>query len=137
MNKKDFIMLIEEWIKSPPGSRPFLDKAIAEQYQKSRESHWLGLRPDELLDWLREAMAGMAVDKDIESEIENRVAKLLTEEDGGTEACDQELPLAALRSTPEHGLRSRNMPSDEEIARKVRTLLERLDKEEGRFGNGR
>jgi len=132
MNKKDVIMLIEEWLKSPPGSRPLLEKAIAEQYQKARESHWLGLRPDELLDWLREAMAGMAVDKDIESEIENRVASLLTDEDGGTEACDQELPLAALRSTPEQGLRSRNMPSDEEIARKVRTIIERLDKEEGR-----
>lgn len=128
MNREEIKALIAEWTHKPPGARPLLEKAIAEQYRKSREGQWLGLRSDELLDWLREAMADTAIDKDEESEIESRVARLLTEEGAGHEKSVEKLPLAALRAMPEHDLATGDLPSDEEIARRVRALLDRLDK---------
>ena len=127
MNREEVKALIAEWTHKPPGSRPLLEKAIADQYRKSREGQWLGFRSDGLLDWLREAVAGIDVDEEDDSELERRVARLLTEDDGDTETCAQELPLAALRATSEHGVKTANLPDDEEIGRKVRTILDRLD----------
>ena len=127
MNNEKVKALIEEWMHKPPGSRPLLEKAIAEQYRRSREGQWLGLQSDDLLNWLKEAIVGIPLDETKHSEIENRLASLLTEQEGRPETCVQELPLAALKSTPEHSLTTGNLPDDEEIARKVRALLDRFD----------
>ena len=119
----------------PPGSRPLLEKAIAEQYRKSRESQWLGFQSDELLAWLRETVAGISIEKNRESELENRIAKYLSDQDRIPETSVQELPVAALRSTPEHGHTAGNLP-DEEVTQRVKATLEHLDREEGRGNEG-
>jgi hypothetical protein len=128
MNREEVKALIEEWMHKPPGSRPLLEDAIAEQYRKSREGQWLGLRADELLAWLREAMAGIAHDAGTEIDLESRIAHLLTEEERGVELGAQRLPLAALRSTTDLGLANGTLPSDEDISLRVMSILQKLDK---------
>ena len=127
MNKNDVKALVKEWMHKPPGSRPLLEKAIAEQFRKYREGQWLGLQEDDLLTWLREAVSFLNLDTDVDTELENRVAALLEEEKDDFAPIKGTLPLAALRATPEHRIRAHALPDDQEIARKAKIILDQLD----------
>ncbi len=125
-------MLIEEWIKSPPGSRPLLEKAISEQYRKALTAQWEGLKHDNLTQWLQENICAIQklTDSDYD-DLDNLVAALLDENEAEAVEPDTALPLAALKpSAKQKQMLVGNgvMPPAEEIALRVRSILNELDK---------
>lgn len=130
MNKKDVIMLIEEWLKSPPGSRPLLEKAISEQYRLALTSQWEGMKNDHLTQWLRENISATKNLTDTEQDdLDNLVAALLDKNEPDAIKPDTALPLAAYKpSGKQNQMRADNgfMPTDDEIATKVKLILDGL-----------
>jgi hypothetical protein len=129
MNKKDVIMLIEEWLKSPPGSRPLLEKAISEQYRKALTSQLEGLKRDNLTQWLRENLhCHHDLNESEQDDLDNLVAALLDENEADTVKPDVTLPLAAYKTSDKQRklFGGSLLPSDDEIARKVQEILSKL-----------
>ncbi len=128
MNRKDVKLLVEEWIRQPPGSRPLLDKAIAEQYRKALTCQWEGLKCDNLTQWLKEHMRGTRDLTDSQQDdLDNRVAAMLNANEPSTVLANTALPLAAFKPSEKHMHPTTvPIPSDNDIAAKVRTILDGL-----------
>jgi len=130
MDKKNVIMLIEEWLKSPPGSRPLLEKAISEQYRLALTSQWAGMKTDHLTQWLRENIsATQNLTEAEQDDLDNLVAALLDESEADAVKPDTALPLAAYNPSAKHKQALADlgsMPTDDEIATKVKMILDGL-----------
>jgi hypothetical protein len=129
MNKKDVIMLIEEWIKSPPGSRPLLEKAITEQYRKALTSQLEGFTHDSVSQWIRDNLCGAGgIELADEDSLDNLIAELLDNEALGAEQLDESLPMAAFKPSALHKKECGDnaTPDDKEIASRVKKILDEL-----------
>ena len=109
-----------------------MEKAISEQYRKALTAQWEGLKHDNLTQWLQENIRTIQnlTDSD-HDDLDNLAAALLDENEPDAVEPDTELPMAALKpSAKQKQMLAGNgvMPPDEEIALRVKSLLDRLDK---------
>jgi hypothetical protein len=128
MNKKDVILLIEEWVKSPPGSRPLLEKAIIEQYRKALTSQLEGFTHDSVSQWIRDNLRDPDGIEVAEDALDNLIAELLDSESLDAEHLDESLPMAAFKPSELHKkeCRANDTPDDAEIASRVKKILDSL-----------
>jgi len=128
MNKEEVRKLIEEWLKSPPGSRPLLDKAIAEQYRKALTSQVEGFTHDSVSQWIHDNLRDPDCIEVAEDALDNLIAELLDSESLDAEHLDESLPVAAFKPSELHKkeCRANDTPDNAEIASRVKKILDTL-----------
>ena len=121
-------MLIEEWLKSPPGSRPLLEKAISEQYRLALTSQLEGFTHDSVSQWIRDNLRDPDGIEVAEDALDNLIAELLDSESLDAEHLDESLPLAAFKPSElqRKEYLSNVIPHDSEIAIRVQKILDSL-----------